>query len=61
MTTSLGAAGDAGTITPSSGWRIMIDAGWESLRLIAPFAIAGMVVGVVASAIQVEPGSRPRC
>ena len=59
MTTSLGSAGDTGTITPSSGWRIMIDAGWESLRLVAPFALAGMVVGVVASVIQVKPGITP--
>lgn len=56
MGTSLGASGTTREITPSSGWRIMTDAGWDSLRLTAPFAIAGMVVGVIASAIQVKPG-----
>ena len=39
----------------------MVDAGWDSLRLIAPFAIAGVIVGVVASAIQVKPGITPPC
>ena len=37
----------------------MVEAGWDSLRLIAPFAAAGVVVGVVASAIQVKPGITP--
>ena len=34
----------------------MTDAGMDSLRLTAPFAIGGVVVGIVASAIQVKPG-----
>ena len=55
MSTSLSSAGTTEPITPSRGWRVMTDAGWDSLRLTAPFAIAGVVVGVVASAIQVKP------
>lgn len=56
MTTSLANAGTTDRITPAAGWRVMTDAGMDSLRLAAPFAIAGVVVGVVASAIQVKPG-----
>ncbi len=59
MAGSLGTAGDAAPITPSSGWRIMTEAGWDSMRLTAPFAIAGLIVGVIASAIQVKPGITP--
>lgn len=56
MTRSLSTAGDHAPITPTEGWRVMMDAGWDSLRLTAPFAAAGLLVGVVASAIQVRPG-----
>jgi flagellar biosynthesis protein FlhB len=56
---SLVGAGDSAPITPASGWQIMVEAGWDSLRLTAPFAIAGMLVGVLASAIQVKPGITP--
>ncbi|MGD9571915.1 MAG: flagellar biosynthesis protein FlhB [Thermoleophilia bacterium] len=59
MGISLGTAGETGTITPSAGWRIMTEAGWDSMRLTAPFAIAGLIVGVIASAIQVKPGITP--
>lgn len=59
MARSLGGAGETGDIDPSSGWRLMTDAGWESLRLTAPFAVAGAVVGVLASAVQVKPGLTP--
>ncbi len=59
MRSSLGSSGDTGPITRASGWQIMVEAGWDSLRLIAPFAITGMLVGVVASAIQVKPGITP--
>ncbi len=55
MSTSLSSAGTTEAITPARGWRVMNDAGWDSMRLTAPFAIAGVVVGVVASAIQVKP------
>jgi flagellar biosynthetic protein FlhB len=56
MTTSLATSGDRGPLSVPDGWDAMMDAGWESLRLTAPFATAGLVVGVVASAIQVKPG-----
>lgn len=59
MARSLSDAGETGDINPASGWRVMTDAGWESLRLTAPFAIAGAVVGVFASAVQVKPGLTP--
>jgi flagellar biosynthetic protein FlhB len=56
MTTSLARSGNSGPMSVSDGWNAMMEAGWESLRLTAPFAVAGVVVGVVASAIQVKPG-----
>ncbi len=56
MSTSLARSGTTQRITPPDGWNVMIGAGWDSLRLTAPFAVAGMVVGVIASAIQVKPG-----
>ena len=56
MTDSLSSAGTTEPINAARGWRLMTDAGMDSLRLTAPFAIAGVVVGVVASAIQVKPG-----
>jgi len=59
MSESLGASGRTGTITPAEGWRLMMDAGWDSLRLTAPFAVAGVLVGVIASAIQVKPKITP--
>lgn len=59
MTTSLANSGTTDQITPAAGWRVMTDAGMDSLQLTAPFAIGGVVVGVVASAIQVKPGIEP--
>jgi flagellar biosynthetic protein FlhB len=56
MTTSLARSGDSGPLTVSDGWNAMMNAGLASLKLTAPFAVAGLVVGVVASAIQVKPG-----
>lgn len=60
MVASLTAAGDPPAMTPSEGWRLLTGIGTESLRLTAPFAIAGLVVGVIASAIQVKPGITPQ-
>jgi len=56
MTTSLSRSGTSGDMTVSDGWNALMDAGWDTLRLTAPFAVAGVVVGIVASAIQVKPG-----
>lgn len=59
MGSALGSAGETEGITAAEGWRVMTEAGWDSLRLTAPFAVAGVVVGVLASAIQVKPGVTP--
>jgi flagellar biosynthesis protein FlhB len=56
MGTSLGSAGTTREITPAAGWQLMSDAGMDTLRLTAPFAVGGLIVGLVASAIQVKPG-----
>lgn len=59
MSRSLGTAGQTGAITPARGFDVLSAAGWESLRLTAPFAAAGVIVGVIASAIQVRPRITP--
>ena len=59
MSDSLGSAGTTDGISPADGWHVMTGAGMDSLRLTAPFAIAGVVVGVIASAIQVKPQITP--
>ncbi|WP_217915215.1 flagellar biosynthesis protein FlhB [Miltoncostaea marina] len=59
MQTALGTAGETREITPSSGFALVTEAGWESLRLTAPFAAAGLLAGLVASAVQVKPGITP--
>ena len=59
MQTALGSAGETRGITPGSGFAIMSEAGWESLRLTAPFAAAGALAGFIASAAQVKPGITP--
>ena len=48
MTTSLARSGTSSDMTVSDGWKALMDAGWDTLRLTAPFAVAGIVVGVVA-------------
>jgi flagellar biosynthetic protein FlhB len=59
MSRTLAGAGDADPITPSEGWKVMMGVGNDTLRLTAPFAITGLVVGILASAIQVKPGITP--
>jgi flagellar biosynthesis protein FlhB len=59
MSRSLGTAGQTGTITPAQGWDVLTGAGFDALRLTAPFAAAGVIVGVIASAIQVRPRITP--
>jgi flagellar biosynthetic protein FlhB len=58
MTTTLAEAGTTGTITPDHAWGLMMEIGATCIRLTAPFAIGGVVVGVIASAAQVRPGLR---
>lgn len=60
MSRFLGDAGETGAIGPGDGFQIMMDAGMTALKITAPFAIGGVVVGVVMSAIQVRPGFFPK-
>lgn len=59
MEKGLISSGDPGSITPAGAWDAMVEAGLDGIRLTAPFAIAGVVVGVIASAIQVKPRITP--
>ncbi|HWH13400.1 MAG TPA: flagellar biosynthesis protein FlhB [Miltoncostaeaceae bacterium] len=58
MSKGLANAGTTGRITPEAAWALMMDVGSTCMRLTAPFAIGGLVVGVLASAAQVRPGLR---
>ena len=60
MSMFLGSAGETGTIGPSDGFRMMMDTGMTAMRIAAPFAIGGVCVGVVMSALQVRPGFFPK-
>lgn len=59
MRGSLASAGTTDRLTPGSGWEVVTSAGAQIMRLTAPFAVAGLVVGVAASAAQVKPGIVP--
>jgi flagellar biosynthesis protein FlhB len=59
MSGALSSAGTADPITPASGWGVLLETGDSILRLTAPFAIAGLIVGIVATAGQVKPGLVP--
>lgn len=52
-------AGGADALTPMGAWDALTAAGLEGLWLTAPFAIAGVIVGVLASALQVTPKITP--
>lgn len=56
MSGALSSAGTTERLTPSTGWGVLIQTGDQILRLTAPFAIAGLLAGVAASAGQVKPG-----
>lgn len=58
MTTTLAGAGETQTITPEFAWALILDVGADCIRLGAPFGIGGLVVGVIASVVQVRPGLR---
>lgn len=58
MATTLGTAGQTGRITPDAAWALGLQTGWTCLRLVAPFAVGGVVIGVLASVVQVRPGIR---
>lgn len=59
MERSLRGAGTGAGMTPAAAWSALTDAGMNGIWLTAPFAIAGVIVGVIASAIQVPPKLTP--
>jgi flagellar biosynthesis protein FlhB len=59
MSGALSSAGATERLTPSTGWGVLMQTGDHVLRLTAPFAIAGLIVGVAAAAGQVKPGIVP--
>jgi len=58
MAEGLAESGTTGRITPEAAWALMMDVGGTCIRLTAPFAVGGVVVGVLASVVQVRPGLR---
>ena len=56
----LGSAGQTGDISPARAIYEMQDSGFGALRMVAPFALGALVVGVVGSAAQVRPGFFPK-
>lgn len=60
MTQFLGSAGETGEINPGTGFQMLLDTGLQAIRLTAPFAVGGLVVGVLMSALQVRPGFFPK-
>lgn len=59
MEGSLRDAGSSDRLTPTAAWDVMMAAGLDGLRMVAPFAVAGLIVGVLASALQVPPKITP--
>lgn len=59
LETGLSESGTAGAMDSSAAWDSLMAAGLDGLWLTAPFAIAGVVIGVIASAVQVKPGITP--
>lgn len=58
MTSSLSESGQTGRITPDAAWALGLSTGWTCLRLVAPFALGAVIIGVLASVVQVRPGIR---
>lgn len=56
MTEMLSGSGTIDGFTVDDAWGVIADSGMTMMRLTAPFAIGGLVVGVLASVIQVKPG-----
>jgi flagellar biosynthetic protein FlhB len=59
MEKGLVGSGSASAMTPAGAWDSLIEAGLDGIWLTTPFAIAGVVVGVLASALQVAPKITP--
>jgi flagellar biosynthetic protein FlhB len=60
MSRTLAGAGTTPAITPESAWNLILETGAQSMRLAAPFGVAALVIGVLASALQVRPGFFPK-
>ena len=56
MTVSLRDAGESDGISRAEGWAILMQAGETTAAITAPFAIAGLIGGVIAAGVQVKPG-----
>jgi flagellar biosynthesis protein FlhB len=56
MTRMLSESGTVDGFTTDDAWGLINDTGGVMIKLTAPFAIGGMVVGVLASVLQVKPG-----
>ncbi|MCB0874324.1 MAG: flagellar biosynthesis protein FlhB [Thermoleophilia bacterium] len=56
----LGSAGQTGDISPARAIYELQDSGFGALRMVAPFAVGALVVGIVGSAAQVRPGFFPK-
>ncbi len=60
MTTWLSESGRTGRIEPDEGWQLLSEAGWDVVRITAPFAIAGFAAAFLANALQVKPAFVPK-
>lgn len=59
MERGLSSAGTGGSLGSMGAWDALTDAGLRGLWLTAPFALASLIVGVIASSIQVAPRITP--
>ncbi|MFN8109685.1 MAG: flagellar biosynthesis protein FlhB [Thermoleophilia bacterium] len=60
MRRTLASAGQTGTIGPEGAISLLQSTGFQALRLVAPFAVAALVVGVGVSVLQVRPKFSPK-
>lgn len=60
MESGLRDSGTGGALHPMDAWDVMMSAGLNGLWLTAPFSVGGVLVGVIASAVQVKPGITPQ-
>ncbi|MEQ9336314.1 MAG: flagellar biosynthesis protein FlhB [Miltoncostaeaceae bacterium] len=59
LESGLAESGQAGSLDSSAAWDSLMAAGLNGLWLTAHFAFGGVLVGVIASAVQVKPGITP--
>ena len=55
MVESFTKAGPETTINANTAWALMMDLMFTGLRILAPYLLGAMVIGVVASVVQVRP------